>query len=71
MMAPSFKRLIRFSNLSREVFYGELGSERDWNEDLIGITIPVYNGQEPWAESFSLTDRVEAIDQVWCNDLSK
>lgn len=56
MALLKFHRLIRFSDPTGVVHYGEIPVTYQWNSDLQGITVPIYEGSFPWDEDFLLSE---------------
>ena len=66
----AFGKLLRFKTSSGEAFYGEakdLGNIT--RETLIGATVPIFQGDEPWASDFVPSDQKETVAEV-CNGYS-
>ncbi|KAJ2902436.1 hypothetical protein MKZ38_000565 [Zalerion maritima] len=47
-MKTVFERLVRFSDPSGKIFYGEAPKEADDEKTLVGRVVPVYDGENPW-----------------------
>jgi hypothetical protein len=62
--SPTFKRLVRFEDAEKQIHYGEIPAEISLLSDLIGLKVPIYEGNAPWDTNFLLTPRREAIVKV-------
>lgn len=63
-MSP-FERLVRFKNPAGVTFYGEVElKETPTKETLVGASVTVYEGGDPWDDSFKLTEKREQIAEV-------
>lgn len=51
----AFNRLVRFEDATGKVLYGELPKDTAWHQDLIGLTVELYQGTAPWDADFHLT----------------
>jgi hypothetical protein len=61
----SFERLVRFKNPAGVTFYGEVElKETPTKETLVGASVTVYEGGDPWDDSFKLTKKREQITEV-------
>ena len=67
-MKSTFTRILRFEDYEGAIFYGELGSELEWQHDLTGLEVPVFDGQMPWDQSFRLSAHRKKIKKVWHDD---
>ncbi len=65
MSAPKFTRLVRFTNPAGRVHYGEAHGKDLTLEGLVGQTVPVYQGGNPWDADFTRTSNTEEIAQVY------
>lgn len=61
-MAQKFSRLIRFQDPNGHTHYGEAGTE--WKKDLRGQTVPIYDIDDPYGASFSLSGKRAEIAKV-------
>lgn len=62
---PSFSRIVRFKARSGKTLYGEIpGDDLVTKETLQGQKVEVYQGDTPFDESFTLTERTEEIVEV-------
>lgn len=61
-MMPVFQRLVRFIASDGQIYYGEAGD--DWESELVGRTVKVFTGLNPWAPDFELSDQLATIQQV-------
>jgi hypothetical protein len=63
-MAP-FTSLFRFCDDSGLVYYGEAGeSSGHTKESLIGRSVPVFRGENPWDVDFALTGDQRKVVEV-------
>ena len=62
-MAPTFDRLVRFEDSAGKIQYGEAGT--DWQEDLVGKTVPTYAISTPFDENYRLSGDEVKIEKVW------
>ncbi|RVX69036.1 hypothetical protein B0A52_06749 [Exophiala mesophila] len=63
----AFGRLIRFKDASGSVFYGEVEQSSSLTEQgLTGLTVPIYNGSQPWDDEFALTGEKKIVETVLC-----
>ncbi|KIW90827.1 uncharacterized protein Z519_08610 [Cladophialophora bantiana CBS 173.52] len=61
----SFGKLLRFKNVSGQILYGEVKSlDKITYDTIIGATVPVYDGEDPWAADFKLSGREETVSEV-------
>lgn len=61
----SFRKLLRFKNAAGQILYGEADHVSEVTHDgLIGTSVPVYNGVDPWAANFGLTGSVDTVAEV-------
>ena len=61
----AFGRLIRFKDASGSVFYGEVEQSSSLTEQgLTGLTVPIYNGSQPWDDEFALTGEKKIVETV-------
>ncbi|RFU24406.1 hypothetical protein B7463_g11930, partial [Scytalidium lignicola] len=58
-----FDRLVRFRDVLGHIHHGE-ASKIPWEADLVGKTVPIYSGVDPWDENFRLTDEEATISEV-------
>jgi 2-keto-4-pentenoate hydratase/2-oxohepta-3-ene-1,7-dioic acid hydratase in catechol pathway len=66
-MAGQFRRLVRFADSSGNTHYGELPDYHQWDADIVGITVPCYEGGLPWDSSFHLNkDKTETVANILC-----
>ena len=64
-MAAHFDRLVRFKNVTGQIFYGELGLDCvATKETVVGMRVRVFTGGLPWDEQFELSSNEEEIDEV-------
>ncbi|KID69021.1 Fumarylacetoacetate hydrolase domain-containing protein 2A [Metarhizium brunneum] len=63
-MMPVFQRLVRFIASDGQIYYGETGD--DWQSELVGRTVKVFTGLDPWAPDFELSNQFATIQQVIC-----
>ena len=64
-MSPfKFNRLVRFKNPAAEIYYGEVEEKESTAESLLGKSVVVYKGENPWDDDFERTSTKETIDQV-------
>ena len=60
-----FKRLLRFKDDARDVWYGELDDLKQINEEnLMGLDVPIYEGGDPWDPSFVLNGSRRIVREV-------
>lgn len=59
----NFNRLVRFEDQKGQVHYGE-ASIQDAQSDLIGQSLKIYEGSEPWDNDFHLTEDTATISRV-------
>lgn len=57
-----FHRLVRFQNARGEVRYGELPQTTAAEDNLIGLEVNVYDGDDPW--SLAETSEKDIVKQV-------
>lgn len=62
-MDTAFNRLVRFVDTEDNVQYGEAGAITD-PAKLIGESVEVYEGQEPWLAGFRKTGMSKQIKEV-------
>ena len=61
----SFSRIVRFTNPSDKIFYGEVpGSDLVTKETLLGSHVAVYNHTTPFDDDFKVIDQKEEIVEV-------
>jgi hypothetical protein len=61
----SFGKLLRFKNPSGNIFYGEAKDLPNVTKDgLIGATVPIFEGGEPWDPNFTPTGQTETVAEV-------
>ena len=63
-MNSKFLRLVRFSDPTGQIYYGEAGTE--WEVELRGREVPVYNHIDLWASDFHVIDKKATISEVLC-----
>ena len=64
MSSPKFTRLVRFADIFGEVWYGEADGKDLTREGLVGQSVPIYDGGNPWDEDFCRTSHTKEIAQV-------
>lgn len=62
-----FDRLVRFTATDGQTCYGELGASPA-PRDLVGKTVPVFSGLNPWDEDFVLNGKEATIKEVSVTD---
>jgi hypothetical protein len=61
-MKVSFSRIVRFRDGEGQVYYGDAGS--DWNKDLRGQSIEVFQGSQPWDTNFDRSGNHAVVSEV-------
>lgn len=64
MASSKFIRLIRFADPSGKVCYGEADGKDLTKDGLVGQSVPIYHGQNPWDGDFALTSETREITEV-------
>ena len=62
-MAP-FKRLVRFKSPTGIIQFGETDVQDPSKTSLVGTSVNVYSGLNPWDNDFKLTDEMAEIAEV-------
>ena len=63
-MAP-FKRLVRFKSSVGTIHFGETDVRDPSKESLVGTSVRVYNGSNPWDSELKLTEEKAEIVEAW------
>ena len=64
MAGSKFNRLVRFKSFSGEVYHGEVEEKAPTADQLIGKSVRVYKGHNPWDDDFTLSEEKEEIAEV-------
>lgn len=57
----TFNKLIRFQDPQGTVRYGEVPQGVPWDADLVGLTVQLYEGAQPWDENFRLVQNTAKV----------
>ncbi len=60
----NFNRLVRFKSPSGQVHYGHVEGSGYSAETLLGISVPIYEGGNPWDPTFQRIEAEEEIAEV-------
>ena len=65
MASRNFTRLVRFADASGKIWFGEADGNDLTNNGLVGQSVTVYRGENPWDADFAKTADVQEIAQVY------
>jgi hypothetical protein len=60
----TFNRLVRFEDATGKVSFGEIPADIAWDQDLIGLSVELYEGAAPWDADFHLTKSKGKIAKI-------
>ncbi|KAJ9365693.1 fumarylacetoacetate hydrolase family protein [Paecilomyces variotii] len=64
MASSKFERLIRFVSSSGDIYFGEVPKDHPYNQSLIGIEAPVYQGASPFDPDFKLSGENSEVKKL-------